>query len=383
MKITAQQPMSRLFKALTYLWFSFSVAVFAQDSPQEVVTIAIAAPMSGTSVSIGSQFKAGVLAAIELETDGVLLGRNISISEYDDRCRPNIAESIAEEIASVGPALVIGHSCSSATLAALPIYDASHLLQITPASTAPEITEQGINTVFRMLGRDDQQGELAANYILEHFPDARIGILRFPSQYSQAATTVAIEQLQARGGNIVHTASANGSATSYLQQVKDMMAAQVDVVYAVGGVLDIGVFARQASMVQAGFHLVSADSLISAAFPAIAGSGAEEVMFTFPAEAHSLIDHTTFATIENAINHHGNVEARGYALLSYAAIQVWIHGVKRAGSFDTSDVADAIRSGPIPTILGDVTFNEKGDITTATPNFLWHVWRNGESHVIE
>ena len=370
----------RLILGLTVILSSF---VHGQEQDQSVANIAIAGPMSGTSASIGTQFQAGVLAALTLETDGTLLGRDIMVSDYDDQCRANIAHSVAEDVTNQQPELVIGHSCSSATLAAMPVYAANNILQITPASTAPEITEQGVPTVFRMLGRDDQQGQLAAEYMLDHYADARIAMLRFPSRYSTGAIEVANKILEGNGVEVVQVIDALASATSYLEQVLQMMEAEIDVVYAVGGVLDIGVFTRQASMLRADFRIISADSLISASFPGIAGPEANDVIFTFPADVRNNITPERFTEIELAIKQHGNVEARGYALLSYAATEVWIEGVKRAQSFAASRVADAIREAPINTILGDISFDEKGDIITHYPPFSWHEWRDGESHAME
>ena len=375
----------RWFYPRLILGLCVTISPFAhgQEKDSSDVNIAIAGPMSGTSASVGTQFQAGVLAALALETDGTLLGREIAISDYDDQCRANIAHSLAEDIASQQPELVIGHSCSSATLAAVPVYAAQSILQISPASTAPEITEQGIPTLFRMLGRDDQQGQLAAEYMLEHYAGARIAMLRFPSRYSTGAIEVAIKQLEASGAEVIQVIDALASATSYLEQVLQMMEAEVDVVYAVGGVLDIGVFTRQASMLRAGFRIISADSLISASFPGIAGPDANDVIFTFPADVSNNITPERFREIETAIAQHSNVEARGYALFSYAAIEVWIEGVLRARSFASKQVAEAIREAPINTILGDISFDEKGDIITTYAPFSWYEWRDGDSHVLE
>lgn len=383
MAITNKLNLHWLCRCLLCLWVPLATTVYGQDDGQKTVHIAIAGPMSGTSVSVGSQFQAGVRAAIAMKTDGTLLGRKLLISEFDDRCQTNVAKSVAEDVVSQEPHLVIGHSCSAATLAALPVYAARNILQITPASTATDITEQGIKTVFRMIGRDDQQGQLAAEYLLEQYPDARIGILQFPSSYSQGATITAINQLERKGANIAAAVSAVGSATSYLEQVHQLMSANIDVVYAVGGVLDIGVFTRQAGMMQAGFDVVSADSLISPAFPEIAEKGADNVVFSFPVDASDIINPDTFAQVSTAFQQQGDVTARGYALLSYAAIEVWIEGVQRANSFAADKVAAAIRGPAISTILGDITFNEKGDIVTRYPAFTWHQWRNGVSHVME
>src|SRR3546814_10096305 len=50
-----------------------------------------------------------------------------------------------------------GHFNSSVSIPASEIYAEEGIVQITPASTNPQLTEQGFSTVFRTCGRDDQQ----------------------------------------------------------------------------------------------------------------------------------------------------------------------------------------------------------------------------------
>ncbi|WP_413698720.1 ABC transporter substrate-binding protein [Psychromonas sp. KJ10-10] len=128
---------------------------------QQSETVAIVAPMVGHSFSIGIQFKAGVTAAIDALPDKKLLGKSIHIKTFDDKCNTLIAEKIANNVVNYSPVVVIGHSCSMATVKVAPIYDHHNILQITPSSTQPKVTELGINSIFRMIGRDDVQGEIA------------------------------------------------------------------------------------------------------------------------------------------------------------------------------------------------------------------------------
>ena len=136
-----------------------------QALAEGAATIAIAGPMVGTSFSVGVQYKVGVTAAIQTLPEGRLLGRTIVLKTYDDDCKSSIAHDVAREIVQDPPVLVIGHSCSGATMAAEPVYAEHGVLQITPASTNPGVTEMGISTIFRMIGRDDVQGRIAADCI--------------------------------------------------------------------------------------------------------------------------------------------------------------------------------------------------------------------------
>lgn len=53
---------------------------------------------------------------------------------------------------------VVGHFCSSSTMPASEVYSDAGIIAITPGSTNPLITERGMSDMFRMCGRDDQQG---------------------------------------------------------------------------------------------------------------------------------------------------------------------------------------------------------------------------------
>lgn len=176
-----------------------SVCLFSSaqtsDSPdhQNPVDIAIVGPMAGTSFSVGMQFKAGVHAAINNLVEGSLLGRQIHITEYDDRCAEAVAESLSRSLVQSPPDIIIGHSCSATTLVSAPVYASHNVLQISPASTGSGITEMGISTIFRMIGRDDEQGRMAADWLMSHYPGQRIGIFRFPGRYSMELTQTAID----------------------------------------------------------------------------------------------------------------------------------------------------------------------------------------------
>ncbi len=41
-------------------------------------------------------------------------------------------------------------------------------------------------------------------------------------------------------------------------------------------------------------------------------------------------------------------------------------------------VATAIRGGPIESILGAISFDEKGDINISYPAFAWYMWKSGK-----
>ncbi len=68
----------------------------------------------------------------------------------DDACEPEQAKAAARQLVSEGAIIVVGHVCSSASLAASKIYEEAGIIMISPASTNSNITDDGGPNVFRV-----------------------------------------------------------------------------------------------------------------------------------------------------------------------------------------------------------------------------------------
>lgn len=363
------------------LW---TAQAFAQttESTSTPIDVAIAGPMVGTSFAVGAQFRTGVHAALQQLTQGTLLERPLRITEYNDSCDRDIAEKLALDLASSPPAVVIGHSCSATTLATAPIYHQHGVLQISPASTAPGITEMGIATLFRMIGRDDEQGRLVAERLVQHHAGQNIGIFRFATEYSSSLTRAVIDRLAEQGVSPVLTVDAMPGQTSYLEQILQLSNAGVEVMFMVGAGLDSAVIARQSRQIGAPYTIIASDTLVSTVFTETAGEAGDGIPFMFPSDAANLVDSERTRAAMTAIRDMG-VEPHGFTMLSYAAAEVWVEGVRRAGTTEAAAVARAIRQAPLQTILGSISFDNKGDIQTEYPAWSWFNWQDGQRVPLE
>jgi branched-chain amino acid transport system substrate-binding protein len=329
--------------------------------------------MVGPSTVVGRQMQAGVGAAVELAGQGSVLGRPIVVVVQDDGCNREQAGAVAQKLANVHPAVVIGHTCSEATLAAAPVYAAAGVLEITAASTNPAITEGGIGTLFRLIGRDDQQGILAARFIVGHAAGKRVAVLRQRSPYSQVLTAVADAELRRLGHPPALTIDFAAESSDYLAIIDRLRAEHIDLVYLVGGLLDCALLVREAHQLGVPLSIVAGDTVVSSRFWDTAGEGAEGTVFTFSPDIDENPANT--AAFEAIRRRGGEI---GYGVRAYAATQVWLAGVTRAGSFDAAAVAAAIRQAPVETVLGPVSFDAKGDMQTTAPSFVLYEWRHGQ-----
>ena len=89
----------------------------------EPIKIGVAGAHSGDLASYGlPTLKAAQLIVKDINAKGGINGAPLELLVEDDACKPEIAANTATKLVSGGAKVVIGHICSGATKAALPIY---------------------------------------------------------------------------------------------------------------------------------------------------------------------------------------------------------------------------------------------------------------------
>jgi branched-chain amino acid transport system substrate-binding protein len=142
------------------------------------VVIGMAGPMTGKLAWFGEQMERGAAQAVaDINAAGGVLGQKVRLITADDYCDPEQAVAAARKLVSDGVIFVAGHFCSGASIPASEIYAAAGVLQISPMSTNPMLTELGRANVFRLINRDDVEGMMAATYLADHWPGEKIAIL--------------------------------------------------------------------------------------------------------------------------------------------------------------------------------------------------------------
>jgi branched-chain amino acid transport system substrate-binding protein len=336
--------------------------------------IAVAGPMTGLQAANGIDYAGGVALAVnDINAKGGLLGQKITYITVDDACDPDQAEAAAQQIVSDPPAVVIGHFCSDCSIRAAPFYAKAHIVQISPTSTSPSLTEMGIGTVFRMIGRDDNQGRTIARRLATVRPHGRIAVLDDGSLYGKGLANIVRSELASQDIRPVVDESFRSGAQSYDALVRQMADAQTEAVFIGAYDLDIAVIAREVAAAKLPIAILASDALIAPSFWDAAGEAGQAVIFTYSPNPLDLP--AGKALVELA--HRRGMELGGQALLTYASVQVWAAAVAQANSFDTAKVAAALHSGQFATIIGEVRFDPKGDVVGPPGEWLWYRWRAG------
>jgi branched-chain amino acid transport system substrate-binding protein len=366
-------------KKLVFAGVALTLGMALSGMARADITIGVAGPFTGSLASFGDQLKAGaVQAAADINAAGGVNGQQIVLEFGDDQCDPKQAVSVAEQMAAKKVPFVLGHFCSGSSIPASGVYNDAGIVQISAASTNPAFTDQRPGPgAFRVCGRDDQQGIIAGNFLASHFKDKKIAIIDDKSAYGKGLADETRKNLNAAGVKEVMDESYNAGEKDYTALVSKLKEAGIEVLYVGGYHPEAGLIKRQMKDQGMTTILVSGDALVTAEYWQITGDAGEGTLMTFSPDPRK--DKANDAL--NKTFRDKGVEPEGYVYYAYAALQVWAAAANTAKSTDFQKVVDALNSGTFKTVLGDLKFDAKGDVTL--PGYVFYEWKAGKYDYIK
>lgn len=342
------------------------------------ITFAVAGPLTGPLASIGDQFKQGAQAAAdEINARGGVLGKQVKLQFEDDQCDPKQAVSVANRIIAAGIKFVDGHACSGSSIPASAVYGENATLMMSPASSNPVLTDdaaaKGWTNIMRLYTRDDAQGAFIGPWIAKTYAGKNVAVLHDKTAYGKGVADAVKATMNAGGLAEVFYDGINAGDKDYNVLVTKLKEAKVDVLYFGGYHPEAGLIMRQAAEQGVKLQLIMPDSIASPEFWQVAGPAGEGTLFVFPSDPQSKAEAKDAVAKISA----GGFKPEGFTLFSYAVIQAFAKGIEKAGSDDPTAVAAALKDGTaIDTVVGPVTFDEKGDLKNASYDI--NKWSDGK-----
>ena len=351
---------------------SLAIMLAAAAPASAQIKIGVAGPITGEYATFGKQMTDGAeLAIADINAKGGVLGQKLELVKGDDACDAKQAVSVANKFASEGVKFVAGHFCSSTSIPASKVYAEEGILQITPASTNPKFTEEGSWNTFRTCGRDDQQGKVAGHLLATEYKGEKIANLHDNSTYGKGIADETKKNMNAEGKTEALYQPYVPGERDYTALVSRLKEAGIQVIYFGGYHTEIGLIARQAREQGLKAALVGPDSLTAKELWQISGPAGEGLIFTFPSDPRNL---ATAVDVVKEFKAKG-IDPEGYVLYTYAAIQEWAEAATKAGSADPKKVAETLKAGSWPTVLGTLSYDKKGDVTKS--DYVWYIWHDG------
>ncbi|MCG8560611.1 MAG: branched-chain amino acid ABC transporter substrate-binding protein [Hyphomicrobiales bacterium] len=342
------------------------------------INVAVVGPLTGAYASFGEQMKAGAELAVEdINAAGGVLGKKLKLFAEDDACDPKQAVSVANKLAGEQVVFVAGHFCSGSSIPASAVYAEENMVQISPASTNPKFTdERPGDMIFRVCGRDDQQGSVAGAYLKKNFGDKRIAIIHDKQAYSKGLADETRKAMNAAGKKEEMYETVTPGEKDYTALVSKLKKAKIDVLYYGGYHPEAGLIVRQMRDQGMKTILVSGDALVTEDYWKITGPAGEGTLMTFSPDPRK---NPAAAELVKRFRAKG-IEPEGYVLYTYAAMQAWKAAVEKAGSTETEKVVKALNSLEFDTAIGKFSFDKKGDPNL--PPYAFYEWKNGKYNQI-
>jgi len=343
------------------------------------IPVAVVGPVTGQYASFGAQMKnGGEMAVADINAAGGVLGKKIDLKIGDDACDPKQAVAVANQMAGADVKLVAGHYCSGSSIPASKVYAESDLVQISPASTNPTFTDNRAGpNIYRVCGRDDQQGGIAGKYLAANFADKNVAFVDDKTAYGKGLAEETKKAMNEAGKKEAMEESITAGEKDYSALVSKLKQANIDVLYFGGYHTEAGLIIRQMRDQGMDTILMGGDALITQEFWSITGDAGEGTLMTFSPDPRK---NPAAAEVVKRFKDKG-IEPEGYVLYTYAAVQAWKQAADKAKSTKAADVVKAMNDTEFNTVIGKFKFNEKGDPNL--PPYAVYRWSNGTYEQID
>lgn len=337
------------------------------------IIVGVAGPLTGPNAAFGAQLQKGAeQAAADINAAGGINGEKIKIVLGDDVSDAKQGVSVANKFVADGVKFVIGHFNSGVSIPASDVYAENGILQVTPASTNPQFTERKLWNTFRTCGRDDQQGAVAGKYIADKFKGVKVAVVHDKTPYGQGLANETKKAMNALGVKEVIYEGITPGEKDYSALIAKMKEAGVGVVYYGGLHTEAGLILRQMADQGVKATMMSGDGITSNELASIAGDAVNGTLMTFPPDPRN---NPNAKDVVKKFRDAG-FEPEAYTLYSYAALQIIADAAKAGKTLEPEKVAEIMKSkGPFKTVIGDIGFDAKGDITR--PDYVMYTWKKG------
>ena len=324
------------------------------------VTIAHAGPLTGSIAHLGKDDENGVALAIAQANDKkiVIDGKPVTfkMDSEDDQADPKVGTTVAQKLVDAHVAAVIGHLNSGVSIPASEIYNKAGIPMISGSATNPALTERGMKTVFRTVGRDDQQGPAIASYIAHELKGKKVALIDDKTAYGQGLADEVEKTLKADKVSVVTREHTTDKDTDFKAVLTKIKSKSPDVVFHGGMDATGGPLLKQARELGIKAVFAFGDGACTDEMGKLAGKAAEGMVCSqagLPREAASK------EFVDAFTQKYG--EIKQYAPYFYDATNAVIEAMKKANSVDPAKFTPEMFNVSFTGATGKVEFDAKGD----------------------
>jgi len=334
----------------------------APAAPQPVIVkIGHVGPLTGGIAHLGKDNENGArLAVEEANAAGIKIGGapvKFEIVAEDDQADPKVGNTVAQKLVDAKVAGVVGHLNSGTTIPASAIYNGAGLPMISGSATNPALTEQGFPGVFRVVGRDDQQGPAVANYLVGNNKPKTVAVIDDATAYGEGLANEVEKTLKAAGVKVLPREKGTDKTADWKAILTKIKGKKPDAVFYGGMDATGGPLLKQARELKIDVVFSFGDGACTDKMAELAGDAAEGLICSqagIPVQAAG-------KGFTDAYKAKYNIDPILYAPFTYDSAKLLIAAMQQADSTDPAKYLPALKAIDYNGASGNIQFDEKGD----------------------
>ena len=329
--------------------------------PSIEIKIGHVAPLTGGIAHLGKDNENGARLALEeanaanIKIDGKD-AKFVMLAE-DDQADPKIGTTIAQKLIDAKVAGVVGHLNSGVSIPASSVYSAANIPMISGSATNPQLTEQGLKGVFRVMGRDDQQGPALASYLAANNKPKLVAVIDDATAYGEGLANEVEKFFKGANVRVLPREKGDDKRADWKAVLTKVKGRNPDVVFYGGMDATAGPLLKQARELNIKAVFSFGDGGCTDKMIELAGAGAEGMLCSqagLPPAAAS-------KKFLDAYKARFKVDPILYSPFTYDAMQALIAAIKSANSADPAKYLPALQKVEFVGATGKIAFDEKGD----------------------
>ncbi|NWG30126.1 MAG: branched-chain amino acid ABC transporter substrate-binding protein [Rhodocyclaceae bacterium] len=325
------------------------------------VKIGHVAPLTGGIAHLGKDNENGARLAIdEANAAGIKLGGapvKFELVAEDDQADPKIGNTVAQKLVDAKVAGVVGHLNSGTTIPASAIYNQAGIPMISGSATNPALTEQGFKNVFRVVGRDDQQGPAVANYLIATAKPKVAAVIDDATAYGEGLANEVEKTFKAAGIKVLPREKGTDKTADWKAVLTKIKGKKPDVVFYGGMDATGGPLLKQARELKINAVFSFGDGACTDKMAELAGAAAEGLICSqagIPVQAAG-------KKFLDAYKAKFGIDPILYSPFTYDATWLLVEAMKKADSADPAKYLSALAASSYDGASGHIEFDEKGD----------------------
>lgn len=318
--------------------------------------------MTGSEAHFGQDTdKAVRLAVDEVNAGGGVNGKKLKVVTLDTRGDGAEAANAVTRLIDVEKSVaILGEVASSLSLQGGPVAQRRKVPMVSPSSTNPAVTKIG-DFIFRVCFIDPFQGKVMAKFARDTLKLDRVAILKdVKSDYSVGLAAEFQKAFVAAGGKIVVEQSYSKGDTDFSAQVTAIKGTDAQAVFVPGYYTEVASVAKTMDRLGVKLPMLGGDGWDSPDLAKIAGATINGSYYSNHF-APDVASPRAKQFMDQFKAKYGALPT-GLGALGYDAAAVLMDAMKRAGSFDTQKVRDALAATKdFDGVTGKITINADRD----------------------